>query len=579
MSIARIPTVAFSCAASVRPTVITMPERFVGHAALADQRRKAGSFALGKKSEVFPKRSKSFQGILRMAQANALTTQSPLQQGPDRNPSKNPRTIKRKKRKAAPRSNPQLDQYPEVKSDVPPAVSSGVTHRVAAGRNIRVAGPGAGYRISAIVSGARERRVRSILIIAPTLSAALRSAAEAESSYPEASIITEAGTGNKDFLSTPVREARRASISVLVGTPRGLCARFTSLEGGKDHMQYVELLVLYDMDYLLDIGWMKELESIYSLVMKRPTQVVVVTDDIRPQILKSIVPAFLPENHETVYWIDKVCQEVIAGADVRKQLISVPEARGSMAGALASLLMDVRAEIAEPDRCKIIVFFPTSRFTQMYAAFLTQHLQLQIHEVHMNKTTRHCGRAVSAFLDESRSVMFSSDMSARGSDINGVDAVIHVCLPKDVEQYKFRNTLLASHGKSIFLLHEYELKGLESLGISVADFENRNVDIKAFSPSDMRRLTSVSNDVRIAAFHSWLGYYSTKRKKLGWTPQEVVDRSIPWSRNQALLKSPPAVTKKTVDRLFLRGTHGLKIETESPGASKQNTKPKKKTKQ
>ncbi len=74
---------------------------------------------------------------------------------------------------------------------------------------------------------------------------------------------------------------------------------------------------------------------------------------------------------------------------------------------------------------QIIAFFVTARITQFYAE-LFQATGEPVVEMHSRKTQAYRTKAAETFRRDNRTIMFSSDVSARGVDYPDVSLVLQV---------------------------------------------------------------------------------------------------------------------------------------------------------
>lgn len=64
------------------------------------------------------------------------------------------------------------------------------------------------------------------------------------------------------------------------------------------------------------------------------------------------------------------------------------------------------------------------------------------------------------------------------------------------------------------------------------------------------------------AWSAWLGYYNGMLKKLGMTKTELVELSIFYAASIGLSQIP-ALPKKTIGKMGMKGVPGLRIEPEA----------------
>lgn len=119
---------------------------------------------------------------------------------------------------------------------------------------------------------------------------------------------------------------------------------------------------------------------------------------------------------------------------------------------------------AKGGRFKIIVFFPTARFTG-FMATVAAHMGLPVLEIHSRKSQSARTKASAKFLKEDNHILFSSDVSARGMDYPGVTLVLQVGLT-DREQYIHRlgrTARAGAGGCGLLLLADNEVNFVRQL--------------------------------------------------------------------------------------------------------------------
>ena len=107
-------------------------------------------------------------------------------------------------------------------------------------------------------------------------------------------------------------------------------------------------------------------------------------------------------------------------ADIDQSHIVVP----SMDRYLSSVVEIVRFAIQQDPQGKIVAFFPTARTVAFMAEFFNEGLKIPVLELHSKKTQSHRNRVSDEFRAASSSILFTSDVSARGVDYPGVTHVI-----------------------------------------------------------------------------------------------------------------------------------------------------------
>jgi ATP-dependent RNA helicase MSS116 len=91
--------------------------------------------------------------------------------------------------------------------------------------------------------------------------------------------------------------------------------------------------------------------------------------------------------------------------------------------ALVGLLAGITKE---PGEYKVVVFFPAAKLVRFFVNFFTDGLGIRVIELHSRMSQSARQRASAEFRDKPCSILFTSDVSARGVDYPGVTHVIQV---------------------------------------------------------------------------------------------------------------------------------------------------------
>jgi superfamily II DNA/RNA helicase len=449
---------------------------------------------------------------------------------------------------------------------------------VSSGQHVRIVGASCGGRVGAVLRGARERAVARTLVLAPTRESTARAAAEARVAYPNARVIRDGGNGLIDSDLNPVRSAKRATHSIVVGTPRAVEWSFSKHEDGPAWIASVELLVMYDVQLLRDSGCIKQLRKLVRAVLANKPQVIVIFNSPDPEALNMLAPAILPKQ-QVVLWVEdtpRIVRDITAIPSA--YTVVHPQVGGGMSRLLQFLIDEAMKSAEGP--CKVLVFFPTGRITQMYAGFCAS-LGLNVHEAHSNKTARHRARVMASFREQDRCVLFSSDMAARGSELDSVTHVIHVGLPRDRAVYKQRLSIGGANVSNLVVLQEYEVQTFLSSDLcESSEHVLRTIDVDAITSADgvsapglatdaSRFVNVVDKSVTNAAYFSWLAYYLAKSAMLGWSKEDLVRESATWVRMECGLSKPPLFQRATAKHLHLLGVDGVVIESPKEQAPKR----------
>lgn len=219
-----------------------------------------------------------------------------------------------------------------------------------------------------------------------------------------------------------------------------------------------------------------------------------------------------------------------------------------------------------PKSFKIIVFFTTARLTQFFATLMNA-ARLKVFEIHSRRTQNHRTKVSSQFRISQTGILFSSDVTARGMDYPDVTSVIQVGIPSSTEQYVHRigrTARIGKGGSGVLLLCQFErfmVRKIQREKLPLVERKPANPDIL----SQIQRenigiaLQIVLEDTQLItrAYQSWLGFYKTYLRLIGWSSQELVDKANWWICGVIGSPRPPALKKRTIGKMGLRGVRGL----------------------
>ena len=216
---------------------------------------------------------------------------------------------------------------------------------------------------------------------------------------------------------------------------------------------------------------------------------------------------------------------------------------------------------------QVMVFLPTARQTG-YLATLFGSVGVEVLEIHSRKSQAVRTKTSDQFRAAKRGIMFSSDVTARGMDYPDVTLVIQLGLTTR-EQYTHRLGRTARAGKEgagLLLCAPFELPVLQQ---ELRDMPLVPVPVPVPAPAapggiDVARLTRAQSDrVNLdsakMAWGAWLGFYNSHLRKLRWSTGDLVRTAEEFAHTLAL-DGIPALPRKTIGKMGLKGVAGLKIE-------------------
>lgn len=379
----------------------------------------------------------------------------------------------------------------------------------------------------------------------------------------------------------------RDRCDVLIATPGRLTDHIENTGGFRNRLSALRVLILDEADQLLDMGFRRDIERILA-ALPRERQTLLFSATMPPEV-RSVAGLALKRDHAFVDTVGEAASHT--HEHVRQRAMVAP--MEAQCGVLYALLRSLQQADAE---AKVIVFFCTARQTQFHAELFSA-LGLPTLEIHSRKSQAQRDKASALFRTARSGFLFTSDVSARGVDYPDVTAVVQVGAPADRSQYIHRLGRTARAGKvgEGFLVlcpfEQYIIKArnnapfprspprcrvcpcplkpsLTSLSLSpLTPQELRDLPVEVVDPPvpDRRQLDEVSGGLRRVdpktaeqTYQAWLGYYNGSLRKLGWSKEQLVQQANFFSQVIGL-PQPPALLKKTVGMMGLRGVPGLRI--------------------
>ncbi|KAL0958003.1 hypothetical protein HGRIS_000178 [Hohenbuehelia grisea] len=240
-----------------------------------------------------------------------------------------------------------------------------------------------------------------------------------------------------------LREWNRGRRDILVATP-GRLRDFLENEPDVAHgLKNTPILVLDEADVLLEFGFRDEIEEIKKFLPSTPErQTFLFSATVSPAI-RQVAKSTLHPKHR---FIDCTKDEVSpVHTNIPQYHTVLPSAAQQLPFILRLLAHD---QLTHPGTSKTIVFFPTTRMTQLFTTLLRglapQCLpagrQTRIYEIHSKRSTEQRTTVSDMFRHDisGASILLTSDVSARGVDYPGVTRVIQVGIPSGSDQYVHR---------------------------------------------------------------------------------------------------------------------------------------------
>lgn len=338
-------------------------------------------------------------------------------------------------------------------------------------------------------------------------------------------------------------------------------------------IENVQTLVLDEADRLLEVGRIQDLRAVLSYLPAASTggmnnqgrQTLLFSATVNDAV-KDIAARACRASFEVIDCVPK--DEVVTAISVKQSAVIVPAANLTLS--LYNIIMNEMQDRLHD--YKIIVFFPTARLTAFMSSLFREQFRLPLQEIHRRRDGPSRLLASQRFANDQTSILFTSDVSARGMDYKNVSLVIQFCAPPDADQYVHRvgrTGRAGRDGSSILLLPSAE-------AFSVEELQQRKIPLETVDAE--REGITLSSDTVVSALGSW----RTKTQLIyqanaafasllthfclrGWRKRGVGDETDAVATSRGILLSTgmpdvPAISKRLSEELGLDGHPLLRIQ-------------------
>jgi ATP-dependent RNA helicase MSS116, mitochondrial len=411
--------------------------------------------------------------------------------------------------------------------------------------------------------GRKPTNAISTLILSPTRELANQIGKEAIKLLhflPNHRVVTLTGGTNRN---TDIRNMNN-SITILVATPGRLVDHLDNTEGIAERCQLIDTLVLDEADVLLEMGFKPALDRIMSYIGHHENRQTLLFSATISSAVQQIAATVL---HSGYTKIDTIGEEV--GTNHTHEHVEQTLFISSMEYLIPSLLLILREQI-QISNYKIIVFFTTARMTGYMAAIFRYLPEFaNILEIHSRKSQSHRTKSSEQFRNLHHSILFSSDVSARGMDYPNVTFVLQVGLTEK-EQYIHRLGRTARAGKSgsgSLLLCDFEENSMINKTLRSLPLQRQTLPSDALISAyqtiqHIIETTRNDHEMRLCgeqAYQAWLGFYNSNLRACNWDKGTLVVMANKFAEIIGFAE-PPALEAKTVGKMGLKGVKGLRIE-------------------
>ncbi len=236
---------------------------------------------------------------------------------------------------------------------------------------------------------------------------------------------------------------------ILVATPRRL---YDLVLGGVIQLKDVKKLVIDEVDVMLDLGFRFQLTNLFDLLPNRRQNIMfsaTMTDDI-DQLIEDF---FITPEKITIALsgtpLDNISQHCYQVHNFYTKV-----------NLLAHLLKD------KEEYSKVLVFVDSKKNADRLFEKLESEYGTEMSVIHSNKSQNYRIRSIEEFNQGESRILITSDVMARGLDLEKITHVVNVNVPNFPENYIHRigrTGRAEEKGKSLLLFTEKEIKAKEAI--------------------------------------------------------------------------------------------------------------------
>lgn len=381
-----------------------------------------------------------------------------------------------------------------------------------------------------------------------------------------------------------IKQMERDMPTILTATPGRLLDLMESSHVSnvpfRDCVKDIQVLVLDEMDRLLDMGFRQDLQTVLRH-LSRPTanrqrQTLLFSATVPPGV-SQMVQLFVRPDHAVVDCIQDDDPSSHTVNTVDQSHVILPHDK-LVTGVVQTILHLMKSD----SNHKIIVFFPTTSQVAYFSTLFNSGLGRRVLEIHsrIQQSTR-MNTSDRFRHAKTASVLFTSDVSARGVDYPNVTHVLQVGAASDRETYIHRLGRTGRAGKGgqgIVLLMQSETAYLRHDLSDIAIPPNDELqNLLAADPSDnsseldedmgrLQQMTQAGSKLEKraeAVYSSLLGYYANRFKGLNVrNPGDALVEFVNAFAGQAGLKELPLVPARLAKQLGVDRHPALNIRRE-----------------
>lgn len=258
----------------------------------------------------------------------------------------------------------------------------------------------------------------------------------------------------------------------------------------------IKKLVIDEVDVMLDLGFRFQLTNIFEL-LPRKRQNMMFSATMTEEITLLIEDYFIAPAKISI---------AVSGTplDNIKQVCYPVYNFYTKANLLSFILKD------KEEYSKVLVFMPNKRSADRLFGLLEDDYESELGVIHSNKSQNYRIRSIKHFNEGSKRILVSTDVMARGLDLDNITHVINFDTPAFPENYMHRigrTGRAKQEGKSILFYTEKELElkeaieSLMSYKIPIIDFPEEVIINHELTPEERPKHSKEKNPNRNRSAH------------------------------------------------------------------------------
>lgn len=404
----------------------------------------------------------------------------------------------------------------------------------------------------------------AILIVSPTRELALQIAKEGTS------VTSQLQRGEIEFHTAYGGTSKARELNafmsgdpkVLVATP-GRLNDYLSDPAVVQKFASLRTFILDEADTMLETGFLPSIQQILRMLPRKTTgwqgmcfsaTIPAKIHTVLPNVLNPGFTHLTTVNPDEAPTIDRVEQHAVIAPSVQ-----------DIFNTLYALLQHEQNQTS--GNFKIIVFGATANGVALMASLFSnifdRRSNAQVFQLHSRLSQSSRVRTTNEFKAASAGIMFASDVIGRGMDFPNVSLVIQVGVPSSRDQYTHRvgrTARAGNEGHAVILLTQREsffLKVNKALPIRPYPTD-LSAMAASLAPEVQAAFNKVDDATKAKAYQAWLGFHKTLTKQLQLTDEGLVQEANAHAASMGC-PEPPAIEKKTIGKMGLKGVRGLRI--------------------